>query len=140
MGYIIGCIFLVILCFIAFPIIKVTLTTTKGKRYWDYCEKRFRELVAQGHSRKDALIRISKERHPELDDQVHDKIVEKCPDVTRLANFIYNVLDFRPAWQSGYGRKLSNDEAEALLECTTISAGGGVNTNFGAVKEKLQQK
>ena len=133
-------IFLAIVGFVIFCIIKAAKRASEGTRYLRYCRERFNELCGQGCREREALITISKERHPELDNHVHQKIVDKCPDVIRLANFIYNTLDFRPPWQLGYGGRLSNEKAEALIEFTTVSEGGRVNTNHGAVKEKLQQK
>jgi hypothetical protein len=108
-------IFFAISGIVAFCIVKVVMSTFKGKRYWDYCERRFDELLAQGHS-------------------------SKCPDVTRLVNFIYNALEMGQIWENTNKKKLTNEEAEALIEFTTISEGGKVNTNYSAAKEKLQQK
>ena len=109
-------------------------------KYLHHCQRTFNELVTQGYSQQEALLTISKERHPELDDDVHQEIVKKCPDVIRLANFIYNILDFRPPWQMGYGGSESNSKARALIECTTVSEGGRVNTNHRALRKKLEKK
>jgi hypothetical protein len=109
-------------------------------RYLHLCRERFNELCGQGLSEREALVTISKERHPELDDRIHQEIADKCPDVSRLVMFIYNVLDFRTVLQWGYVRKLSNEKAEALIENTTITERGRMNTNIGAVREQLQHK
>jgi len=133
-------IFLAIVGFIGFCVIKTALRASKGTKYWNHCQRKFDELVASGHEQRQALITISKERHPELADSVHERIVDKCPDVTRLANFIYGALDFQPVTQSGYGGKLSNEKAEALIEFTTVTPNGRISTNWGAVKEKLKNE
>ncbi len=133
-------VFLAIVGFIGFCVIRAALRASKGTKYWNHCQRRFDELVASGYERKQALITISKERHPELADSVHERIVDKCPDVIRLANFIYGTLDFRPVTQSGYGGELSNEKAETLIEFTTVAPNGRVNTNWGAVKEKLKSE
>ena len=130
---------LAIVGFVIFCIIKAAKRASGGTRHLRYCRERFNELCGQGCSEREALITISKERHPELDDQIHQKIVNKWPDVHRLAIFIHSALDFRLPWQQGYGGKLSNEKAEALIEHTTITESGRVNTNWGAVKEKLQR-
>jgi len=131
---------LVTVGFVIFCIIKAAKRASEGTRYLRNCRERCNELCSQGCCKREALISISKERHPELDDKVHQKIVDKCPDVHRLASFIYSVLDFCAPWQQGYGGKLSNDKAEALIEHTTITESGRVNTDMGAVKEQLQQE
>lgn len=130
-------IFFAILGIVAFCIIKVVMSIFKGKRYWDYCERKFDELLAQGYSRRNALIKISKERHPELNNAVHEKLVDKCPDVTRLVNFIYNALEMGQIWEKTHKKKLTNEEAQALIKFTTVSEGGKVNTDYTAVKEEL---
>ena len=130
-------IFLAIVGFMVFCIIRAAQRASDGTRYMRHCRTRFNELRNQGRSDKEALIIISKERHPELDDSVHEKIVDKCPDVHRLASFIYSTLDFCVPWQRGYGGKLTNKQAEALIEFTTVSESGRVNTDYASMKAKL---
>ena len=128
---------LAIFIFIALYIGRMVRRSLKGKDFWIECEREYYELVNQGYSKRDALINISKSKHPELDDSVHEKISDKFSDINQLVLFVYNALDFRPTWRSKYGRKLSNDEAVAFVEFTTISESGTVDTDFTAVREKI---
>ena len=128
-----------ILAVIAFCFAKVIISTFKGKRYWDYCERKFDEMLAKGCSGREALIEISKERHPELDDEVHGKIVDKFSDVTSIVNFVYNALEMGQIWDNTDKKKLTNEEALALIEFTTVSESGRVNTDYASVKAKLSE-
>lgn len=130
-------IIIAIVIFIVFLFVRMARRSLKGAKYWKECEQKYHELLRQGYSNKDALINISKSKHPELADVVHEKIVDKFSDINELVLFIYNALDFRPAWRSKYGRKLSNEEAEALVEFTTISEKGIINTDFTAVRGEI---
>lgn len=121
--------------FVLYNIFNVVKRTFQGTRYWNDCEIRYRVLLDQGYDERAALLEISKQRHPELSDEVHERIVDKFPELHRLVNFIYNVLDFRPSISFTYGGKLTDCRALALLEHTTVSDDGLVNTDFAAVKQ-----
>jgi len=120
---------------ILYNIFNLVKRSFQGARYWKDCEVDYRVLLDQGYDERDALLEISKQRHPELSDEVHQRIVDKFPELNRLVNFIYNVLDFRPSISFIYGGKLTNFRALALLEHTTVSEDGLVNTDFATVKQ-----
>ncbi len=121
--------------FVLYNIFNVVKRTFQGTRYWNDCEIKYRVLLDQSYDERAALLEISKQRHPELSDAVHERIVDKFPDIHKLANFIYNTLDFRPSISFTYGGKLTDCHALALLEHTTVSDDNLVNTNFAAVEQ-----
>ena len=84
-------------------------------------------------------MEISKRRHPELSDFVHEKIVEKFYDLDGLVLFIFNALDFQAASKIKYGRKLTNKIALSITKNTTISEKGIVNTDYFAVEKETQK-
>ena len=121
--------------FVFYNIFNVIKRTFQGTRYWTDCEFKYRDLINKGYEKRDALLEISKERHPELSDEVHERIVDKFPDLGRLVNFIYHGLDFRPSTSFTYGGKLTNCRALALLEHTTVSNRNHVKTDYATVKK-----
>ncbi|MCD6391985.1 MAG: hypothetical protein J7M40_00605 [Planctomycetes bacterium] len=121
--------------FVLYNIFNVIKRTFQGTRYWTDCEFKYRALINKGYDKRDALLEISKERHPELSDEVHEGIVDKYPDLHRLVNFIYHALDFRPSTSFTYGGKLTDCRALALLEHTTVSNRNHVKTDYATVKK-----
>ncbi len=126
----------VIVAFVLYNFFNILRRSTKGAKYWTETERKFAVLCAKGYDKKTALLEISKQRHPELSESTHQKITDKFSDVNRLANFIYNVLDFQPSQSPFYGRILTDEQAIALLESTTVSSNGRVNTDFAAVRRE----
>lgn len=121
--------------FVLYNIFDVIKRTFQGTRYWRDCEFKYRILINKGYDKRDALLEISKERHPELSDEVHERIVDKFPDLDTLVNFIYHGLDFRPSTSFTYGGKLTDCRALALLEHTTVSNRNHVKTDYAAVNK-----
>lgn len=130
-------ILLIVGCFFLYNIFNVVRRTFQGTRFWSCCEIHYQNLLRQGYTPKEALLEISKQKHPELSKQVHERIVDKFSEINQLANFIYNALDFKPSTSPTYGRKLTDDHALAILESTTVTGNGLVNTDFSAVEEYL---
>ena len=126
-----------IVAFVLYNLFNILRRSVQGTKYWKDTERIFMALGAKGYDKNTALLEISKQRHPELSENTHQKIVEKFSDVNRLANFIYNALDFQPSHRPVYGKKLTDEQALALLEATTVSANGLVNTNFAAARKTV---
>lgn len=125
-----------IVAFVLYNLFNILRRSIKGTKYWTESERKFAVLCAKGYDKKTALLEISKQRHPELSESTHQKITDKFSDVNRLANFIYNVLDFKPSYSLIYGRTLTDEQALALLESTTVSINGRVNTDFATVQRE----
>jgi len=139
MGYIILFI-LLISAFVFYNSFHILKRSVLGVKSWNKCEIEFKSLLERGYDRKSALVEISKLSHPELSDNVHQKIVEKLPNVDMLANFIYSVLDFRPPFDSTFGGNLTDEHALGLLKHTVVSNNGRLNTDFIAVYKLLQER
>ena len=121
-----------IVAFVLYNLFNILRRSVQGTKYWTESERKFAVLCVKGYDKKTALLEISKQRHPELSERTHQKITDKFSDVNRLANFIYNVLDFKPSHSPIYGRTLTDEQALALLESTNVSINGRVNTDFAA--------
>ena len=126
-----------VIAFVLYNFLNILRRSAGGTKYWKQAERTFMVLCAEGYDKSTALLEISKQRHPELSESTHKKIVEKVSDVNRLANFIYNALDFQPAHKLGYGKKLTDEQALTLLECTTVSSNGLVNTDFAVARKTV---
>lgn len=135
------CAIVLCLLFGVFKILMVAVTRTNaGMRLWRDCQRRHQELIHQGLDSREALVTVSRERYPHLSHKVHEQIADKCHDVRRLANLLSVVLDNpRPA---SWGRTgpLVDQEAEALLEATLITADGRVSTDYRAATTILEEK
>lgn len=111
-----------------------------GMRLWRHCQKRHQELIHQGLDSREALITVSRERYPYLSHKVHERIVDKCQDIWRLANFFNVVLDNpRPKTWGRTGR-LVDEEAKALIQSTVITREGRISTDFTAAAAILEDK
>ena len=126
------------IAFILYNFFNILRRSVGGTKYWKEAEHTFMALCEKGYDKSTALLEISKQRHPELSESTHKKIVEKFSDVNRLANFIYNALDFKPSHNLTYGKKLTDEQALALLESTTVSSNGLVNTDFAAARKIVE--
>jgi len=117
----IGIIVAISLAVIAHFIIK----SIKGARYWTKCEKDFESMIANGYSKEEALLQISKARYPELDESTHIEIVNKFNDVHLLVNFLTSgLIDVV---------KLDDEVALEILRNTTIE-------HYGGYKYKVRTK
>ena len=116
----------VVILIITFLVIK----SVKGAKYWTKCEKYYESLLASGYSKKNALLQISKNRHPELSETTHLEIVKKFNDVHLLINFITSALETPPT-------KVNDKYALSLVLHTSIEHLGGyqykVRTDWQAV-------
>ena len=83
----------------------------QGTRYWNKCEKQYALSRMLNLSHEEALLEISKERHPELSSDSHNAIVYKFNDVTPLVLFLRQVLP---------GRTLGDEVALQWVSNTTI--------------------
>lgn len=127
----------VIIAFVLYNLFNILRRSTQGVKHWKESERMFTDLQAKGYDKKTALLEISRQRHPELSESTHQKIADKFSDVSRLEAFIYNALDFRPSHSPVYGGTLTDEQALALLESTTVSTNGLVNTDFAAFRRMI---
>ena len=119
------------------PVFVAAKRTQRGMQIWKNCESRYGELIQQGIENRDALILISKEHYPQLSDETHNKLMNKCHDVRQLANFLSVVFaNPRPKSWSSTG-PLSNAEATALINSTTVSEIGQISTNYHKAGDEL---
>lgn len=126
-----------VIAFVLYNLFNVLRRSVQGAKYWKESERMFTSLRAKGYDKKTALLEISKQQHPELSESTHQKIADKFSDVNGLEAFVYNALDFQPSHSPVYGRTLTDEQALALLESTTVSANGLVNTDFAAVRRAV---
>lgn len=129
-----------IVAFVLYNFFNILRRSVQGAKYWKESEHKLATLLEKGYDKREALLEISKQRHPELSESTHQKITDKFSDVNRLAPFIHDVLDFRPSYRPVYGRTLTDEQALALLEHTTVSDNGRVNTNFTAAREDVEHE
>jgi hypothetical protein len=87
-----------------------------GVRYWNRCEKEYASMITRGYSKEEALLEISKKRHPELCESTHKEIIGKFNDVRLLVNFLTGALP---------DGKQSDEVAMEILRDTTIEHKGG---------------
>jgi len=121
-----------IIAFVLYNLFNVLRRSAQGAKHWNESERMFTALRAKGYDKETALLEISKLRHPELSESIHQRIVDKFSDLDSLEAFIYNALDFEPSHSPVYGRTLTHEQALALLESTTVSSNGLVNAHFAA--------
>jgi hypothetical protein len=111
-----------------------------GVRLSRRCQGKYEELIRKGLEPREALVRVCREEYPHLSVKVHEQIVDKCQDLWRLASFLSVVLaNARPRTWRGTG-PLVDDEAEALLEATSIAESGRVSTDYGVAERLLRHK
>lgn len=84
----IGIILAIVVIILGFMLIDAMRAT----RYWNRCEKQYALSRRLNLSHEEALLEISKERHPELSLGSHHAIVDKFNDVTPLVLFLKQVL------------------------------------------------
>jgi hypothetical protein len=132
MQYVILCVILVILFGLGKTLVVAGERTNAGMRLHRRCERRYEGLVREGLGKREALMRISAEEYPQLSRQVHERIVDKCHDVRRLVNFFSVVLDGPRPMTWAHVDRLTDREAKALLEATTVAESGRVSTDFRA--------
>ena len=80
---------------------------------------RYQDLLAEGASPKDAIARMSEERHPELSEDTHRRIATEMPDVYAWQALMRQVIDH------GKLRILDDVEVHRLLDCTQMVHKGG---------------
>ena len=110
-------IFIVIIIAILIAIfIFLIIKTIKGARYWTRCEHEYKSMIASGYSKEEALLQMSKERHPELSLKTHTEIIGKFNDIHLLVNFLTGAL---------HDGKVEDEYALEILKDTTIQHYGG---------------
>ncbi|HUU15746.1 MAG TPA: hypothetical protein VMW72_01240 [Sedimentisphaerales bacterium] len=129
-----------IVAFVLYNFFNILRRSVQGAKYWKESEHKLATLLEKGYDKRESLLEISRARHPELSEITHRTIVDKHPELNRLAPFIHDVLDFRPSYRPVYGGKLTDEWALALLEHTTVSDNGRVNTNFTAAREDVEHE
>ncbi|MDX9816435.1 MAG: hypothetical protein RBT06_05805 [Smithellaceae bacterium] len=108
---------------IIYGVVAVPLTIFMLKFYGtivDLCamkrsKKVFRNLIDQGYKPFDALVEVSRNRHPELKPETHTKIVESFPDLYKFLGFMAQAADF------GKKVKLEDDHVLILLQTTSLT-------------------
>jgi len=93
----------------------LVIKSVQGVRYWNRCVKEYASMIARGCTKGEALLEISKRRHPELRETTHEEIIGKFNDVHLLVNF------FEGALPDG---KQSDESALETLRDTTIECKG----------------
>lgn len=89
-------------------------------------KRHFIDLINRGSNEFDALVEISRQRHPELSIETHKRIAVKIGDVDKFIGFMQNAAE-GVFWKKG--RKLHDMEVWALLQSGTfIYKGNGVYT------------
>lgn len=84
-------------------------------------ERLFAALVQRGLGESEALLELSRARHPELSPETHVRLVAALPDLDMFLSFMINAVDF------GKREEKKDDVVLALLECTRlIYTGQGV--------------
>ena len=86
---------ILIVIIVAIPvaiIIFLIIKSIQGVRYWNRCEKEYDSMRARDYSNDEALLEISKKRHPELPQETHTEIIRKFNDVPLLVNFLTGAL------------------------------------------------
>lgn len=84
-----------IIIIIALPvaiIIFFIIKSMQGVRYWNRCEKEYDSMRTRDYSNEEALLVISKKRHPELSENTHTEIIGKFNDLPLLVNFFTGAL------------------------------------------------
>jgi hypothetical protein len=87
-----------------------------GVRYWNRCEREYASMISAGYTKEEALLDISKKRHPELSENTHREVIAKFHDLHLLVNF------FTGALPDG---KRSDEVTMEILRDTTIEHKGG---------------
>ena len=132
----IGIIFLLIA---GYAIVVAAKRTKKGMHLYHDCKNRYEELFNQGVGNRESLIKICKERYPNLSDEVHTKMVNKCQNVWQLSNLFSVVLDNPRPKSWGSSGQLSDQEAIALIDSTIIDERGRVNTDYKMAMNKIRK-
>jgi len=86
---------ILIVIIIAIPVailIFLIMKSIQGVRYWNRCEKEYDSMRARNYSNEEALLEMSKKRHPELSENTHTEIIGKFNDIGLLVNFLTGAL------------------------------------------------
>ena len=84
-----------IIIIIALPVAIIifwVIKSVQGVRYWNRCEKEYASMRTRNFSNDEALLEISKKRHPELSERSHTEIIGKFNDIHLLVNFLTGAL------------------------------------------------
>jgi len=88
-------------------------------KYLLYCRKMknlYLKYIKRGFDNHSALKEISKIRHPELSDTVHEKLVSKFDDLGALIAFIYGGIEIHLLTK----RELTDENVLALIEAGRV--------------------
>jgi hypothetical protein len=58
-------------------LVNMLIGSILGKKCWNQCEKDYENLIAEGCTNEEALLIISEFFHPELTEDIHEKIFQK---------------------------------------------------------------
>ena len=87
-----------------------------GTWYWNKCRKIYSQLLSQGLSEKEALLKTSKETYPNFTENAHFRIIDKFNDIDLFINFYA-------------GAALKSDDSEErvvkILKYTSVNHYGG---------------
>ena len=70
----------------------LVIKSVQSVRYWNRSGKKYASMIARGCTKREALLEISKKRHPELRETTHEEIIGKFNDVNLLVNFFEGAL------------------------------------------------
>jgi len=126
--------------FILHLIIKVHRHYVNGTKYRAQCEQMLTSLLQEGYDKRQALLKISRARHPELSESTHRKIVDKYQDLDELVPFIYDVLEFRTSLCSIKGGKLTDEWALTLIGQKHVSDKSQSNIEIPAPREEAERE
>lgn len=133
-------ILIVAAAFILYLLLNVRRQYVQGTKYLAECEQKLTTLLQKGYDKKQALLEISRARHPELSERTHQKIVDKYSELNDLVPFIYDVLEFKPSLYSAKGGKLTDKWAMTLIGQTQVSDKGQINIDIPAPREEVKHE
>jgi len=103
--------------------------TIKSLRDVGRSERLFAALMQRGFSQSEALLELSRARHPELSPETHARLVTALPDLDMFLSFMINAVDFSKREEQ------KDDNVLALLECTRL-----VYTGQGVYEARVDWK
>ena len=128
---------IVLIVIVGLKLLTLFSRASVGVNYTRRCTLDYQRYVREGLSSEEALNKISREAYPTLSDEVHERIVYRYPDASRLGNFIFNALDMSQKHFLKHGRELRDREALAVLRHTKMDLAGRVSTDFRNVWSEL---